>query len=418
MAYDLPALRKKLLPTLADALKAMRQADDRDERARDTRPLMAMLMRVVQADPRLGGYLTTRRTALTSFDFVVEPVPGDSRGTEDGAAETYARVRRVADTVMNRACEVALYGALAFKLQWEAAGDLGVTPTVAQDYDPDELARPSRRLAELRVLAWTGNARPSATPVATNGTMLAAVDESHWTGGVLRSVLIREILLDGGLREWAGYIRKLKGIIGAAFEGEVPPVGDPERTAAETALQTLTADNYHLTSDRLKFEFSKLVEAASGGSFKDFKGELEADVAIAVLGQANTAQMPDGGGSRAGLQVLNLIRADIHHADMRTAEAICEELVLWDYRFNTDQAAVTSPYRLRIALETDDGAGAEQAEAARGIGEAMDALDGTGAGLPTDEVYARLRFTRPEGLPDVLTRSRATVPGLPPGPDA
>lgn len=416
MAYDLPSLRKKLLPSLPDALKAMRQADDRDERSRDTRPLLAILMRVVEADPRLGGHVLTRRTALTSFDVSVDTL--DARGNDEGAAATLARVRAVADTILDRACEVSLYGALAVGLEWDAADVRGVTPSVARDYDPDEVARPSRRLADLRLLAWTGSQRPTATPLPADGTVLAAVDESHWTGGVLRSVLIREILLSDGLREWAGYVRKLKGIIGASFDGEVPPVGDPERTAAETALQTLTQDNYSLTSDRLKFEFSKLVEAASGGSFKEFKAALEADVAIAVLGQANTGELPAGGGSRAALQVLNLVRRDIHHADIRRAERLMNELLLWDYRFNTDQAATSTPYRMRVAIETDDNAGAEAETNARAVGEALDALDGTGAGLLADEVYARLGMTRPEKVPDVLTRSRATIPGLPPESDA
>lgn len=404
MAYDLPSLRKTLLPSLPDALKAMKQADERDEKVRDTRPLMAMLMRVVEADPRLGGHVLTRRTALTSFDVVVEPVPGDSRATDDGAAETFARVRRVADTVLNRAPERSLYGAVAMKLAWEA-GDTGVAPRIVLDYDPDEIARPSRRVEDLRVLTWTGSGRPTAAAVPTDGTVLAAVDESHWTGGVLRSVLIREILLDSNLQEWARFTRKLKGIIGARFDGDVPEAGDPEHTTAQTALGSLVSENYAMYSDRLTFEFNKVVEAAAGGSFKEMKGELEADVAIAILGQANTAQMPDGGGSRAGLQVLNLIRRDIHHADIRVAEAMFEELLLWDHRLNADPQAVSSPYRMRVALETDDDAGAQAEVAARGVGEAFDALDGTGAGLPTAEVYARLGYKQPEGLPDVLMRS-------------
>ena len=411
MAYDLPALRKKLLPSLPDALKAMKQADERDEKARDTRPLLAMLMRIVEADPRLGGHVLTRRTALTSFDVVVEPVAGDVRGTDDGAAETYARCRRVMRTILNRAPERSLFGAVAMQIGWEL-GDLGVTPTVTLDYDPDELARPSRRMEDLRVLAWTGSARPTATPLPTDGTVIAAVDESHWTGGVLRSVLIREILLNDNLQEWARFTRKLKGIIGAKFDGDVPEEGDPDHTTAKTALQGLVSDNFAMYSDRLQFEFNRVVEAAAGGSFKELKAELEADVAISILGQANTAQMPNGGGSRAGLQVLNLIRRDIHHSDIIVSEALFEDLLLTDYRLNTDPAAVTSPYVGRVAIETDDDAGTQAEVAARGIGEAMDALAGTGAGLPTAEVYARLGFTQPAGLPDVLTRATGTIPPM------
>jgi hypothetical protein len=413
MAFDLPILRKKLLPSIADALKAMKAADERDEKARDTRPLLAILMRIVEADPRLGGHVLTRRTALTSFDVLVEPIPGDARGNDDGAAETAARVRAVGDTVLNRAPERSLYGAVAIQVAWEA-GELGVTPSVAYDYDPDEIARPSRRLEDLRLLSWTGSAKPTATALPVDGTVIAAIDESHWTGGVLRSVLIREILLNENLQEWARFTKKLKGIIGAKFEGDVPEAGDPEHVTATASLKGIVSDNYAMYSDRMSFEFNKVVEAAAGGSFKELKGDLEADVAIAILGQANTSELPAGGGSRAALQVLNLVRRDIHHSDIRTAEAMANELLLWDYRFNVDAAATSTPYRWRVALETDDDAGAQAEAGARAVSEAMDALEGTGVGLPTSEVFARLGFTMPEGAPTMLQRTRGTTPGLPP----
>ncbi len=88
------------------------------------------------------------------------------------------------------------------------------------------------------------------------------------------------------------------------------------------------------------------------------------------------------------------------------------ELLLWDHRLNVDPNATSSPYRMRVSIETDDGAAEEAETAARALGETLDALDGTGAGVLTDEAYSRIGYTRPEGLPDVLTRSRGTVPGL------
>lgn len=103
---------------------------------------------------------------------------------------------------------------------------------------------------------------------------------------------------------------------------------------------TTEDDDAALYSDQVKFELSKLVDAAGGASFKDFKTELEGDVAVAVRGQANTAQLPPSGGSRAALEVLNLIRRDIHHADIRLAEqSAAAQLVDRDYRINVDRRA-------------------------------------------------------------------------------
>lgn len=410
MAYDLPILRKKLLPSLPEVLKAFRQADDRNERSRDTRPLLAILMRMVEADPRLGGHVRTRRTAITSFDWELESDASVSEGDEAPRLAARQRCAGVIETILDRTPEIDLYGALVMRLSWDARTEGGATgqgevvPSIAYDYDPDEVERPSRRRGELRVLSWedrrgilTRNPVPEDDP-----EWIAALDESHWTGGVLRSLVIRMVLLNDGLQEWARYIKKLKGLIGAQFMGEVPEEGDEDRKTAEMALQQMFSENYAMYSDRLKFELSKLVEAAAGGSFQAYKQELEADMAVAVLGQANTAQLPSGGGSRAALEILNLIRRDIHHSDIRRAERLCQQLFDFDYRLNVDQAAERAPWTFRVRIEQDEDHEAN----ARSTSEAFDALDGTQGGLPAEEVYTRLGFTMPAGTPAVLRRQR------------
>jgi phage gp29-like protein len=399
MAYDNPDLRRVLLPPLETALKAMQRADARDETARDTRPLLSLLMRVVEADPRISGHVLTRRTALTAFEWLLEPREGAS---PEQAAAAQARIEEVAEAVLERAPEIALYGAAAVRLDWQVTGE-GAVPSVAYHYDPDELERPSRRREDLRLLSWGPSGQVTRRAVPDDATHLVGIDESHWTGGVLRSVLVRAILLSDGLREWATYIRKLKGIVGAQFEGGVPAQGDEERTTAETALRSILSENYALYSDQLKFEMSRIVEAASGGSFSDFKSALEADIAVAVLGQANTSELPSSGGSRAALQVLDLIRRDIHLADVRRAERMGQALVDHEYRLTTDRTAVRAPWRFVIRTEADD---TDPEAAARRVTEMLE----TGLPFDADEIYATLGMTRPEGIPDVIRRERDILP--------
>lgn len=410
MAYDNPDLRKQLLPTLPQVSKAFQKADAADEKSRDVRPLLSILMRLPDADPRLGGHLLTRQTAITSFDWVLE---GDDAA---GAAAAAARLAPPIDHVLSRITEAPLFGAVAMKGAWSMdTAQQAQVFTVTQDLDPDEIERPTRRRADVQRLEWSGS-KVTRTPIAEDDPeWIVAIDTQRGVaGGVLRSVLIRVVLASMNLQEWAQFLRKLKGIISGKFVGGVPEPGDPERDAADAALTNVVTGGYTLQSDQLSFELSKMVDAAGGASFKDFKSEMEADAAVAILGQANTAQLPSGGGSRAALEVLNLIRRDIHHADIRLAERVVQEqLVDRDYRINVDAAAARAPWRFRIQIEQDQDHEAN----ARALVDAADACAAFGVGMNADDFYNRLGVDRPGGTPNVLT-PRASSPLLLPGAGA
>jgi hypothetical protein len=405
--YDYAPLQKKLMPSLKEVLDAMKKADARDEKSRDTRPLMACLMRMVEAHPRLGGYIKKRRTAITSFDWAIRPRKGGP-GNEAGALERTIRLRPVIEAVLARIFERDLYGHFALQLVWEATADAGqVRPRIAYDPDPDEVERPSRRREQLQFLTWeaTGTGGSSKafnrSPVpVSDPAWLAVVDDSHWAGGTLRSLLIRAVLLNEGLKDWAGYTKRLKGILSAKFTGDVPEEGDSERATAEGALKVAGTDGYALHSDNVEFQMWKIVEAAAGQSHKEFKQELEADMAIAVLGQANTSELPKGGGSRAAVQVLSLVSRDIHHADIRCAEQlIADELLVYDERMNADPAAVESAYEFVVLVAQDEDFEAN----ARTLVDARVILEGTPFGVLASELYGRLGLTVPTGTPEVIT---------------
>lgn len=411
MAYDNPDLRKVLLPTLPQVSKAMQKADAADDKSRDVRPLMSMIMRLPDADPRLGGHLLTRQTAITSFDWVLEG--GDDDDAADAAA---ARLAPAIDHVLSRITETPLFGALAMRGEWTMdPAQKAQVFTVVEDLDPDQVERPTRRRADVRRLEWSGAKVTRVEIPEDDPTWIVAIDTQRSApGGVLRSVLIRVVLASMNLQEWSSFLRKLKGIISGQFNGGVPEPGDAERDTADAALTNLVSGGYALHSQDLAFKFEKMVDAAGGASFKDFKTEMEADAAVAILGQANTAQLPSSGGSRAALEVLNLIRRDIHHADIRLAERVVQQqLVDRDYRINVDGKAVRAPWRFRIQIEQDQDHEAN----ARALVDAADVLERFGGTVETDDLYNRLGLNRPDDLPDVLT-PRPSSPLLLPGAGA
>ena len=73
--YRWSPLQKKLMPTLAEARRAIKQAEA-DNETRNVRPLMACLQRLMLADPRLGGHILSRRSAVTAFPYVMTPQIG------------------------------------------------------------------------------------------------------------------------------------------------------------------------------------------------------------------------------------------------------------------------------------------------------------------------------------------------------
>lgn len=389
--YVYHTIRNKLLPTVAEVLEIMRLADHPDKQFRDMRPLMSVLMRLPDADPRLGGHILTRLTAVTSFDWRIV-------GDEDGSVRR--RLARTIDTVVRKSLDVALFGAMCIELDPVFEGDAW-TLRPLRVYDPVDLDRPTPNVEDLQIVSEDERGRLVRS--RPREPFIADVDERAWPGGVLRSVLLFEVIRNDMIREWANFSRKLKGIIqGIHREG----AQDEERAAAEQALRDAVLHNYLITSDAIEFRFNQLVKEAAGQNFKEIKAALDADIAIAVLGQANTPELPRGGGSRAALQILQLIRADIHHSDMLRAERLVNELLLVDYRLNFDTDAAEAPWRFEFAWEESEE---EDIEAtARTIREVAE----IGLPLLADEVYARLGFTRPPEVPDVLQLSRNPLPTL------
>jgi phage gp29-like protein len=225
---------------------------------------------------------------------------------------------------------------------------------------------------------------------------LVATDGRKRAGGALRRVLIYEVLRRDMLLEWANFSRKLKGIIQGIYrEGAL----DEERSAAERALREAVRHNYLLTSEAITFNFHRLVQESAGLNFERLLDKLDADIAIAILGQANTSELPDRGGSRAALQVLDMIRSDIHYSDMIRAERLMQQVVDMDYRRNVSRQGEV-PWR--FAWDWSEVEEDAREREARVIGEVLDA----GVPLLADEVYSRLGFTRPEGVPDIIERQR------------
>lgn len=399
--YTLPALKNKTLPTISTALLALKKADNDDPSARDVRPLMAILSRIMEVSPRLRGLALTRRVAVTSFDWSLVPTDPDNG---ELAMEAEQRCRHTINRILNRHAQTPLFGAMAVQLTWDLM-DGRHHPKVLKRFHPTEIIRWGDDRSEVCVLEGDTN-----RPTRINASI--APDRQNWIldydedsvadGGILRSLIFHEILRDESLQEWANFNRKIKGLILGKHREHA---GDEEIDQAVETLKGLTQHNFSISSDAVTFEFVKLVDQLGAHSFSDFKKTLETDESIAIVGQANTTELPNNGGSRAALQILQMISADIHYADLqRCEEMINGQLLLFDYQLNVDQSAIVLPYRFRFNMAEERDA----EKAARTVREALDA----GISLRKSEVYEQLGYSVPSDGDEVFA-GRTPSPTLP-----
>jgi phage gp29-like protein len=193
------------------------------------------------------------------------------------------------------------------------------------------------------------------------------------------------------LLENANYLKKLKGILQVINKG----ASNEEQAEAEDAAANAIRDNYLITSDNLELKLNQLT-ATGGAGFKEYMDMLQNEETIAVLGQANTTQLPKSGGSRAALQVQKMISADIFYKDMIRVEKLMNDYLLLDYRLNYDANASLSrmPYQFRFNLEEEQ----DIEKNAIAIREVLN----SGISLKKSEVYQKLGFSVPGKDDDII----------------
>ena len=347
--YINPDLKQTLYPDIAKVVKYISQADE-EVTARDVRPLMSFLLRMTQSSPRIKGHIVTRRTALSAYDWNITD--------DDGSIKL--RTKKAIATIIQNHCDTPLYGNLLFQintvfnevLQSKTMQLKRILPFQYKIKDEYTFIRIDDNNNEIEVIDFS----------IPNNNFLGETDGETTTGGILRSISFAEILRNTTLHEWGNLNLRLKGIllglvdvqkfVNAANQMNYSKEQSvAEYQALEDTLKSAGENNYGIMQNSLEVKLAQIADAAAGKSFADFKKELESDIAIAILGQANTSELPSNGGSRAALQVLNMIRQDIHYSDMIRVKELIDNFLLIDYRLNVEPNASVCPYEFNWVYE-------------------------------------------------------------------
>lgn len=377
----------KLYPTVSEAMNALKLADGSTPETTNTVTMQSYLDRMAVASPRLSGHILTRKTALGAYSYSLTGEPVEK------AIETQERLAKVINKILQESVNASLFGCFCIELTWELSESQKWAPAIKKIYKPYELEKAPNGSLYLLSVEGSKIIKTDINSLQNNQSFIWGTDSTSWHGGSMRSIIFHEILRNDTLKEWANYNKKLKGII----QGKAP---EDEKADAATALKTIAENNYSITSKDVEFVMNEMTSTKGVDSFKEFKNELENDIAIAILGQANTAQLPSGGGSRAALQILNLIRADIHYSDMLAAKAVInDQLLKYDYQLNTEQNAEASPFSFEFVY---DESGDVEANS-----RAIEAAVRIGVPLVASEVYAKLGMKLPKETDELLTVKQA-----------
>lgn len=324
--YIHPQLLTRVYPSITSLSEATRLADAENASDRDVRPLMSILQRIATADPRIAGHCLTRKTAVGSFNWIIE-------GLDE---EELMQISYLINRVIPSTVEAGLFGVFCAQVDW-------LKLEIIKKYKPVMLEKTESGLYILKEKGF------SFSRIEPEEGDLYLIDETDWAGGALRSIAYHAVLKDDTVKEWANFNRKLKGLI----QGKAD---EDKKADTAKALQQFVNNQAAVTDRETEFAFNSLTDSKGATSFKEFKESLENDIAIGLLGQADVTELPAGSGSRAALQVMNLIRSDIMYADMKRAEDLINgQFLLNYYKVNYNKKAEKHPWKFSFVFdETED----------------------------------------------------------------
>lgn len=387
--YQLKNQGGRTYPEFSQINKYIQQANDSNNP--DARALMAACKVVKTVNLRLKGLINTRQTAVTSFDFVIK-----NKETGEIDVETTKNLKRVIFRILKKHVTTPLFGCFALKMEWqndELQSNLKI-PKKLKFYSPTEMLQTENG---INIVDDDNKVIHQLSLDEYYPDFLFEIDDDfEERGGLMRAILVLESLRWDMRSENANLLTHLKGILQIINQGD--PEGQDQADAIEAA-KSARRHKFVVTNELIEFKLNQIV-SGDLSAFKSLIDDINSEISIAVLGQANTQQLPNSGGSRAALQILKLISADIHYSDMIRCTELINDLLLKYYRVNFDETAIDAPFVFDFVYDDDEN----HLNNADIIATALNA----GIPLKKSEIYSKIGFTVPDAN-DVEVISSAAI---------
>ena len=393
----------KPFPTMEEYFKVLKLADDDDIKTRDVRPLMSVLKRMKNSG-RIKGDFGTRRMGVASFEWELKAHDSARQSEADLVRQ---RLAQLINYIIRRHDQTVAFGASLIELAYQPVTFI---PSVLKFYQPEEFEKSGEE--QVAIIKDNGG-KISKTIIAKNSDPKYLIDFDSETerGGIMRSIAEAALLKREQTLEWSELNKRLKGIVVALIDMEkINRTYDETEKKAELdnvvkAAKGAGKHNYLVASDAVKTGFERLADAAAGPSFKELVNNLQGECSVAILGQENTQRLPNSGGSRAALQVLNLIRVDILLSDiLRIEDLINDQLLVFDYTNVYKKTGVEPEWYFKFKWDVT-----EDCEANSRV-----LVNASKFNLPLkkSEVYEKIGYEVPSQSDEVLQLS-ATPPAIP-----
>lgn len=330
---------------------------------------------------RIAGHFITRTTALSSFDW---NIIGDFETIE----KVIIRNKNLINKLISLHCYTSFFGASLYQLDL-VNNDYGTQLKIIKRFDNIEFD-----FDDYQIHFYDLNGKYIRSEAIEENVFLLLDKITYLDrGGLMRSIMPIEIIRFDMILENANYLRKLKGILQIVDKGTTPETQANAEYAAKNAIN----HNYVITDDLLEFKLNQIT-AASGNSFKEFIDSLNNEIAVAILGQANTSELPNYGGSRAALQILRLVSSDIMYSDMIRIENLINKVLELDFKLNYGNGIVPYKFNFIIAQEQDIEKNASALQIANQF------LD-----LKKDEAYKMLGLTPPSSGDEIIAAKKQLI---------
>jgi len=181
---------------------------------------------------------------------------------------------------------------------------------------------------------------------------------------------------------------------------------DPKKIQEDLgiALQNIGNDSSNVlqTLSGIEIKLSSLVESSAANSYELYKKTIENDIAIALLGQANTTELPNSGGSYAALKVLNTVTQDLLFADINRITNAVNQFLNIEYKLSFGNDKIC-PYRFEVIIDDFEDYEANA--------RALQYIVSSGIPLKvkTTELYEKIGYTMPNDTDETTDISTNSV---------
>lgn len=392
--YKNADLYNSQLPTIVQMQSYIRRADYITKDARDVRPLMSTLQRLMRVDLNLLGLIETRILAVLGFEFSIRMPDGITPNAEEEkriAAMTTRFQQSKMSSLFRTILIGRIFGASATALTWKNS-DIGTRVIKKKSYDLTELDFDlDNDDGLINVETNTNTQAYTKTPLDPDLHVMVRHNplegiEKNFIGSLMRTNMIYSWIKYYDYWNWAkGNEKFADPMVWASYRKGAQ---ETEVNAVITGLEALGTDSRAAFSDDVKLQLLESMRTGSISAHKELVETIKSEQAISILGQTLTTDL-QGKGSKAAAQVHNLVRADIMWGDILAAqEIVSNQYLMRDYLLNYGQPAEAFPV---LRFNTDE---VEDVEVNARVFSEMKSAD-PNFKFKRDEVYRKIGFSKP-----------------------